>query len=218
MLTDRYLVAVDVGGRGINADWSVIVVFDRIGLSDGKGPEVVAQWRGHTDIDLLAWKAARIAAYYCNALLVIESNSLETRDPDRHTEGDQSLFILNQLREAYPNLYARRQSADDVMRGAPRRYGFHTNTSTKPMIISGLVQAIREQGYVERDEACLDEYLTYEQRQNGSYGALPGRHDDLLMTRAIGLHISGSEMKMPRMLFAGQGSFGRTLPGSPAVI
>lgn len=217
VVANRYLVAVDVGGRGARADWSVIVVFDRIGLNEGKGPEVVAQWRGHTDIDLLAWNAARIAAYYCNALLVIESNTLETHDPDRLTEGDQSLFILNQLREAYPNLYARRQCADEVMRGAPRRYGFHTNTSTKPMIISGLVQAIREQTYVERDENCLDEYLTYEQRQNGSYGALPGRHDDLLMTRAIGLYISSSEMKMPRIVYAGQGYAGRRLPDSPAV-
>ena len=53
--------------------------------------------------------------------------------------------------------------------------------------------------YVERDEDCLDEYLTYECRQNGSYGALPGRHDDLLMTRAIGLHICCCEMPLPRM-------------------
>ncbi len=108
------------------------------------------------------------------------------------------MFIINQLREAYPNLYARKQSADDVQQGIPRKYGFHTNTATKPMIISGLVKAIREGVYVERDEDCLDEYLTYEQRQNGSYGALPGRHDDLLMTRAIGLHICFMEMDMPR--------------------
>lgn len=66
------------------------------------------------------------------------------------------------------------------------------------MIISGLVKYIREGLYVERDEDCLDEYLTYEQRANGSYGALPGRHDDMLMTRAIGLHICFLEMEMPR--------------------
>ncbi len=55
---------------------------------------------------------------------------------------------------------------------------------------------------MERDEASLDEYLTYEQRQNGSYGALPGRHDDLLMTRAIGLHVCFNEMEMPRRIVA----------------
>ncbi|MDE6336788.1 MAG: terminase, partial [Muribaculaceae bacterium] len=134
---NRYLVVVDIGGRSVQADWSVVTVFDRDGMESGKLPEVAAQWRGHTDIDLLAWNAARIATYYDNALLVIESNTLDTRDPARLVDGDQSSFIINQLREAYPNLYARKQSVEDVQQGLPRKYGFHTNTATKPMIISG---------------------------------------------------------------------------------
>jgi hypothetical protein len=68
---------------------------------------------------------------------------------------------------------------------------------TKPVIISNLVKVIREQLYVERDERCLDEYLTYEKKPNGSFGAIPGKHDDLLMTRAIGLHVCYSEMELP---------------------
>lgn len=211
--SNRYLVVVDVGGRSARADWSVVAVFDREGIDRGKLPEIAAQWRGHTDIDLLAWNAARIAAYYNNALLVIESNTLETHDPERQTEGDQSLFILNQIRDAFPNLYARRQSDEDVLRGEPKKYGFHTNTATKPMIISGLVKAIREHSYVERDEDCLNEYLTYEQRQNGSYGALPGTHDDLLMTRAIGLHVCFNEMKMPRKVFVESSRISRRSQG-----
>lgn len=198
--SDRYLAVVDIGGRSDKADWSVIAVFDRKFMASGGKPALVAQWRGHTDIDLLAWRAVRIAAFYHKALLVVESNTLETRDRDRMVDGDQSLFILNQIREVYPNLYARRQSDEDVRQGMPRKYGFHTNVSTKPMIISTLVRVIREGLYAERDEGCLDEYLTYERRPNGSYGALPGRHDDLLMTRAIGLHICFSEMPVPRPL------------------
>ncbi len=199
-ISDRYVVVVDVGGRSIKADWSVIVVFDRMPMSRGEGPVVVAQWRGHTDFDLLAWRSALAASYYDNALLVIESNTLETRDPDRDTDGDQSGFLLNRLRDVYPNLYARRQSEEEVCRGAPRRYGFHTNVATKPMIIATLVKVIREGLYTERDAACLDEYLQYERRQNGSYGAIAGCHDDLLMTRAIGLHICLHEMEPPRRI------------------
>ena len=197
-LVDRYLTVVDVGGRSARADWSVIVVFDRYGMESGTKPRIVAQWRGHTDCDLLAWNAARIAKYYDDALLVIESNTLETHDPLRQTDGDQSQFILNLIREAYPQLYARKGSPEDIALGLPRKYGFHTNTATKPMIIAHLIKMVREGAYVERDKMCLDEYLTYEQRQNGSYGALPGRHDDLLMTRAIGLFICFQEMEMPR--------------------
>lgn len=198
VIRHRYLVTVDIGGRSNKADWSVIVVFDRLYMMDGDKPVVVAQWYGHIDIDLLAWKAAQIAAYYDNSLLVIESNTLETHDKERIVDGDQSQFILNQIKDVYDNLYARKQSEEDIKEGAPRKYGFHTNVSTKPMIISTLVKVIREGLYVERDERCLDEYKTYERKQNGAFGAIEGKHDDLLMTRAIGLHICFFEMETPK--------------------
>ncbi|MDE7109014.1 MAG: terminase [Muribaculaceae bacterium] len=198
-IDDRFLVVVDIGGRSRLADWSVITVLDRAEMCFGGKPEVAAQWRGHTDFDLLAWNAARIATYYDNALLVIESNTLETRETGRQGEADQSCFLLNQIRYAYPNLYARRRSEEDIRQGKPLKFGFHTNTATKPMVISTLVKVIREGMYVERDEGCLAEYLTYEQRQNGSYGALQGCHDDILMTRAIGLHICFQEMRPPQV-------------------
>lgn len=197
---NRYLTVVDVGGRSNKADWSVIVVFDRLFMADGGKPVVVAQWYGHCDIDLLAWKAAQIAAFYDNSLLVIESNTLETHDKERNVDGDQSQFILNQIKNVYPNLYARKQSEEDIMAGLPTKYGFHTNVATKPMVISTLVKAIRENAYIERDRRCLDEYLVYEKKPNGAFGAVVGKHDDLLMTRAIGLHICFYEMEPPKFI------------------
>ena len=167
---------------------------------DGDKPCVVAQWYGHIDIDLLAWKAAQVAAFYNDSLLVIESNTLETKDRDRQVDGDQSQFILNQIKNIYPNLYARKQSEEDIKEGKPRKYGFHTNVSTKPMIISTLVKVIRDGLYVERDVRCLEEYITYEKKRNGAYGAILGKHDDLLMTRAIGLHVCFFEMDIPKIV------------------
>ena len=201
-ITDRYLVVVDIGGRSSKADYSVICVFDRIYLADGERPEVVAQWYGHIDMDLLAWKAAQIAQWYDNALLVIESNTLETKDRDRMVDGEQSEFILSQIKEAYPNLYARKQKEEDIVQGKPRKYGFHTNVSTKPKIISHLIKMVRERAYIERDERTLDEMLTYELKPNGAYGAIAGKHDDLLMTRAIGLWIAYNpdEMPLPKII------------------
>ena len=169
-------------------------------MAEGGKPVVVAQWYGHIDIDLLAWKAAQIAAYYDNSLLVIESNTLETHDRERAVDGDQSQFILNQVKDVYPNLYERKQPEEAIVEGAPKRYGFHTNVATKPMIISTLVKVIREAMYVERDERCLSEYNFYEKKQNGSFGAIVGEHDDLLMTRAIGLHICFYEMDLPKII------------------
>lgn len=200
LVTDRYLVVVDIGGRSKKSDWSTILVLDRLYMAEGGKPVVVAQWYGHIDMDLLAWKSAQIASYYDNALLVIESNTAETRDKERSVDGDQSLYLLNQIKDVYSNLYARKQSEDEIIEKAPKKYGFHTNIATKPMIISTLIKAIRESLYTERDIRCLDEYLTYEKKPNGAFGAIVGKHDDLLMTRAIGLHVCFYEMELPKIV------------------
>lgn len=198
IITNRYVVVVDIGGRSRKADWSVICVIDRMPMIEGDRPIIVAQWYGHIDMDLLAWKAAQIATFYDNALLVIESNTLETKDKERIVDGEQAMFILEQLKGVYDNLYARKQSADDIKNKVPVKYGFHTNVATKPMVISTLVKVVRDRLYTERDARCLDEYLTYERKENGAFGAIQGKHDDLLMTRAIGLHICYYEMPMPQ--------------------
>ena len=200
IVTNRYLTIVDIGGRSKKTDWSVILVIDRLFMLDGGRPEVVAQWYGHIDMDILAWKAAQISAFYDNSLLVIESNTLETHDKERQVDGDLSHFILNQIKDVYPNLYARKQTEDEIREGLPRKYGFHTNVATKPMIISTLIKVVREHLYTERDERCLDEYVVYEKKQNGAFGAIIGKHDDLLMTRAIGLHICFFEMPIPTIV------------------
>jgi len=201
-ITDRYLVVVDIGGRSSKADWSVIVVFDRLGLLDDDLPTVVAQWYGHTDdYDILAWEAARIAAWYDNALLVIESNTLETHDREKEDpEADHGASVLRRIKGYYDNLYARKKASDSQDDGETEIYGYHTNIKTKPELIDTLRKVIRENLYVERDERCVNEYLTYEKKQNGAYGAVKGKHDDLLMTRAIGMHISYYEMDRPSIV------------------
>ena len=199
-ILNRYEVVVDIGGRATHSDWSVILVIDRVYMLDNDKPSVVAQWYGHTDMDLLAWKAAQIAKWYDDALLIIESNTLETHDRDRDVDGDGSSYILRVIKDEYDNLYERERNADEIAEGAPVRYGFHTNVKTKQDIISTLVMVVREGLYVERDEGCLDEMLTYEKRQNGSYGAIAGKHDDRLMTRAIGLHVCFYQMPPPRII------------------
>lgn len=199
-VTYRYLVSVDIGGRWSKADWSVITVFDRYWMMEGGKPKVVAQWYGHIDHDLLAWKAAQIAKWYDNALLVIESNTLEKdKNKEGVVKGDEAEFILNEIKGAYDNLYARKQSAEDIREGLPKRYGFHTNMNTKPAIIDNLIRVVRDNAYTEREKYCLDEYKTY-QLNEGVYEAAPKHHDDLLMTRAIGLWICFKEMELPKIV------------------
>lgn len=188
---NRYLVVVDIGGTHHAADWSVIAVFDRYWMKEGGKPSVVAQWRGHIAHDILAWKAAQIAKWYNNALLVIESNSL---DKERDVNADVSEFILNRVKSVYDNLYERERSEADIKNQKPVKYGWHTNRDTKPKIIKQLQECVRDKMYTEKDEECLNEMSTYE--HNGQkYEAKQGFHDDLLMTRAIGLWICFNEME-----------------------
>lgn len=191
----RYIVSVDVGGRSAKADYSVITVLDRYWLIEGGVPEVVAEWRGHIDHDLLAWKAAQIATLYNNALLVIESNTLESKDnPDALTDD----FILDQIASTYDNLYAR-QDPQRIREGLPPRWGFHTNRKTKQTLVDNMIAIVRTQGYIERNDLAINEMLTYERLQNGGYGATSGNHDDILMTRMIALYVS-SDIEPPTII------------------
>ena len=180
---DRYIVTVDVGGRSLRSDPSVIAVFDRFPHGPGSLPEVVAQWRGHTYHDMLGHYAAKVAGAYHNALLVIESNSLESS-----AEGG-SQYILEELNDTYPNLYVRTRRDGWREETTESRVGFHTNIRTKSLIVTALVAAVREGLYIERDTGACNEMLTYELRADGSYAAKRGHHDDLVMTRAMALYI-----------------------------
>lgn len=180
--SNRYVVVVDIGGRSDSSDYSVVAVIDRDG-EDGR-PAVAAQWRGHTDHDLLAWKAAQIARYYGNALLVVESNTIETE----MTEGENSAYIMEEIADFYPNLYYR-HSIDRLTGSRVSHIGFHTNRMTKPLIVNHHIATVRDGGYRECDREAVDEHVTYERKRNGAFGAKDGCHDDILMTRCIGLFV-----------------------------
>ena len=193
----EYIAAVDIGGRSRRADWSVISVLDRhtdAQAASDRRPEVVAQWRGHIDHDLLAWKAAALAAWYNEALLVVESNTWETSSEGR------GRYILNMLADSYPNLYYRSDDMETDTPGVPaRKPGFHTNVCTKPSVIANLIALVRDGGYLEHSSEACDELMQYEVRADGSYAARRDCHDDILMSRAIALwiHVSDAPVAVP---------------------
>ena len=172
----RYVVVVDVGGRSESSDYSVIAVWR---LRDHARPAaIVAQWRGHIDHDQLGWKSMQLAVYYNTAPLVVESNTL-TNEAARAGESE---YILQEVNKVYGWVYKR----------DGKHMGFHTNVKTKREAITSLIQAVREGTYVERDIDAVNEMRNY-QEHNGRYEARAGKHDDILMTRAIGLLVMEDE-------------------------
>ena len=194
-ISNRYIVIYDPSkGKTDKADFGVIVVIDRYWRMFGGKSEIVAEWRGHEDKDIVIWFAAMIAKWYDNALLVIESNTYTSESP----EDDDSEFIFDTIADYYSNLYAR-IPADKVKETVPVKYGFNTNRYTKPMIIANYIAIIREHGYIERNYEAIDEGRVYEKKKNGKYGAKQGKHDDIIMTRFIGCYID-FELPLPQKI------------------
>ncbi|MCM1310068.1 MAG: hypothetical protein NC301_03465 [Bacteroides sp.] len=179
-----YIIAVDVGGNWQGADWSVIAVFDN---RRPEAMELVAQWRGHIDTDRLCDTAVALGRLYHNALVVFESNSLESRGAD----------ALERVGAGgYPNLY-RRQATDRVTGAVSLRYGFHTNEQTKTSAINELTYALRDGTLIERSPLAVEEMATYIRRGDKTE-ASPGCHDDMVMTRAIAAYARKQYPPRPR--------------------
>lgn len=191
---DRYVAVMDIGGCSDHSDRSVICIIDRYDMCSGGVPIVAAEWCGHIDHDLLAWKAVQLATAYDNALLVIESNTLETEQ----TEGDHFDFILDEIAYYYDNLYCRTDAAKIKM-GFEPKWGFHTNKQTKRMVCDHHKKALRDHMYIETCAEACDEHDFMEVKGNGSLGAVDGQHDDRHITRAIGVWVCYDYMNAPRI-------------------
>lgn len=190
LYNNRYIVSLDIGGASAKADWSVIRVLDRLPMMTGGVPEFVATYRFHMDQDLTAWRAVQVAKYYCDALLVVERNSLRLQQ----TEGNFAVTVLDIIAQVYSNIYFR-DDPDKIREGIPPRYGFFTG-SNKELIVTAMNKGLRDMGFIERDQRMLDECGWYELKQDGSYGAIDGQHDDIYMSSAIALYVSSS-MPLP---------------------
>lgn len=186
-LQNRYVVSVDIGGRSEKADKSVIRVIDRYWRTEQGADEFVLTWRGNLDADLVVWLATTIAKWYDNALLVVESNTIDSKH--QHTEGDHTYTVFDEIAQFYENIYVR-ENAQKVREGFEPNYGFHTNSSTKGAIIDNLIAALRDFLFIERDQEMINELNQYEFKDDRTMGAKEGCHDDVLMASAIGLFVS----------------------------
>ena len=152
--------------------------------------------RYHIEQDLLAWDSVKIAKYYNDALLVIENNSLRRRQSEEVE--NHFTTVLNEIEDYYDNLYTY-ENPEKIREGVPVKWGFHTNSSTKPMVINALAQGLRDCGFIDPDARLYNECDTYEIDQYGAYNAVDGQHDDIIMSTAIGIYVS-SKMDAPKII------------------
>lgn len=166
-----YVLGGDTAGTG--QDYYTANVGD-----NRTGRTVAVLHRQRFDDDLYAEQLYCLGQYYHNALIGVETNY--SRVPMRR---------LSDL--GYPNLYLREKLVG--MRDEPELVlGFETTTKSKPIIVSGLVTAMREDPTIECDKDTLREMLTFVRKENGRTEAVAGYHDDLVMACAI-RHFIGTQ-------------------------
>lgn len=162
-----YVLSGDTAGDG--SDNFVGEVLDNI------SGEQAAELSHKTDEDLYARQMYCLGMYYNQALIGIEVNF--STYPEKELE-----------RLHYPKLY-QRQIEDSITHKRQLKYGFKTTSITRPIIIAGLVEVIRDDIDTINSVELLRECLSFVRNDKGRAEAEQGKHDDRVMASAIAYYI-----------------------------
>lgn len=159
----KYCIGGDTAGEGSD--------FFTGHVLDAKTGNQVATLKHQFDADLYAKQMYCLGKYYKNALIGIETNF-------------DSYPIMELERLSYTNMYIR-EKLDEYTGKKEKRYGFRTTPITRPIILSRLIQIVRENVESINDEDTLQELLTIIRNEKGRIEAPEGGHDDQMMGLAI---------------------------------
>lgn len=162
-----YVIGGDTAGDGSDSFVGQVL--------DNTTGEQAATLRHQSDEDLFAKQMYCLGSYYNTALIGIETN--------------WSTYPVMELeRLHYPKQYVR-ESVDDYTHKVRHAFGFWTSTKTRPIIISELIKAVREDVSILNDETTMGEMLTFVRDEHYKPTAEEGAHDDCVMALAIAHHI-----------------------------
>lgn len=166
-----YVIGGDTAGEGSDSFTAQVL--------DNRTGEQVARLKRPYDEDEYAKQVYCLGQYYNFALLAVEVNF--TTHP---------IKLLEYLH--YPKQYVR--EVFDTYTGATRKaFGFHTNGTTRPLLIAELVSYIKLFLHLIHDVETLREALTFIKNARGRPEAEVGEHDDLLMALGIALMARGQQ-------------------------
>ena len=152
--------------------------------------EQVAVYHNMTDETLFSRQMICLGYMYNTAMIAIEANF--STYPNKEI-----------ARLGYPNIYVR-DKEDDYRQPIISAYGFKTTQITRPLIISSLVDIIRDNVDCINDALTLHECLTFITNEHGRKEAMQGKHDDLVMSLGIGYYVRNAH-------------YFRVIPAEPAL-
>lgn len=126
-----------------------------------------------TDLDILAKRIALMSRFYGDCIVIPEINKHEG--------------YPHALRQAgCVNIYRRPRDMDNRHKNTAVVWevGWQTTASTKPVIVESLASFIRDKAIITYCPAMLAELRVFQENN----AALPGHHDDWVVSLAIGCH------------------------------
>ena len=159
-----YVIGADTAGEGSDSFVAQVL--------DNRTGNQVAVLRGHFDEDVFARQLYALGIHYNTALIGVETNF-------------STYPVMELERLHYPRQYVR-ETVDDFTHMVKHSFGFLTNTKTRPVILSELIKAVREDISIVSDETTLQEMLTFVRNpETLKPEAEAGAHDDCVLALAI---------------------------------
>ena len=171
----HYVIGGDTKGDG--SDKFALTVIEN---SSGKR---VATLHGDMSPDYYAHQAFCLGKWYNDALMAIEVNF--------------DIYPVEELKRLnYPKQYLRK-TYDKIRNEFMQRYGWKTDSNTRPMIIDKEIVMIRDHIELFTDIDMLKECLTFVYDKNMRPDAESGKHDDLLFSDMIAEAARDQQKRQP---------------------
>jgi hypothetical protein len=177
---EKYVIGADIA-EGIAGEKHDFSSADVIRCSTG---QQVAHVNCKLDPDQFGVFLNHLGRYYNTPLMGVEANN-------------HGLTTITTLKHKnYPKIY-QRETLDAQGTGRKmKKAGWLTTTKSKYKIIDGLVTIVRDKDTGIVCEDTIEEFRNYSILEDGTFGAVPGKHDDRVMSYAIAHEMY---MTMPRM-------------------
>ena len=160
----NYVIFLDSAEGLAHGDYNAVEVWD------ANNWEQVASMETRYPIEYMGEVVEALGYIYHTALIVVERNNT----------GLVPITYLSTI-AYYPRLYRLPSFGKRKHAERSERYGWRTGVDTKPKMVSDFRQALRDGGVIMHNERFRDQMKTYVRDGKGSFNAVEGNHDDVVI-------------------------------------
>lgn len=172
-----------VAGRyviGVDSAWGTTGSYSCAAVMDWSTGTQVAEMHGRPHPDEVAQEVMRLHLAYNHAYMGVEiAGEGQERDGESVVVVNKILPLLAECGCKNKLFYA------DHMSSKPSKPGWQTDGKTRPVMLEGLAEAVRNREIVIRSSAGMGEMMSFIRNEKGRPQHVEGAHDDRVMAYAI---------------------------------